>query len=299
MESPGPIKIPVYKRRELIRNDKNKNILNSSDYKLLVSADIHNFLSDDTFFFRNMDLKALIGFRSLHVCILNRLDITFYCLDLIFILKCVLIVPVDIIVPVTFIISFVVKVRVPNIQSSRMVMDLTISENRSTFWLIQVLGIRWMTNGLYMIPLNLIQKRTYKNLKTGLTEAVQTGTGQLNGIPIAIGVMDFQFMGGVYGIRSRRENTRLIEYAAINFYLFFYYFMFNSYIPYTGGVTASLWYVKSIEQTLNRQYLKVQKRTEYLFDKGLCRSIYQCSEELFLFTAVFFESKLTPAEVLK
>ncbi|KAJ4700141.1 Acetyl-coenzyme A carboxylase carboxyl transferase subunit beta, chloroplastic [Melia azedarach] len=32
--------------------------------------------------------------------------------------------------------------------------------------------------------------------KTGLTEAVQTGTGQLNGIPIAIGVMDFQFMGG-------------------------------------------------------------------------------------------------------
>ncbi|XP_030930660.1 uncharacterized protein LOC115956410 [Quercus lobata] len=35
--------------------------------------------------------------------------------------------------------------------------------------------------------------------KTGLTEAVQTGTGQLNGIPIAIGVMDFQFMGGSMG----------------------------------------------------------------------------------------------------
>ncbi|KAK2965079.1 hypothetical protein RJ640_012553 [Escallonia rubra] len=28
--------------------------------------------------------------------------------------------------------------------------------------------------------------------KTGLTEAVQTGIGQLNGIPVAIGVMDFQ-----------------------------------------------------------------------------------------------------------
>ncbi|MBA0694188.1 hypothetical protein Goari_004508 [Gossypium aridum] len=27
--------------------------------------------------------------------------------------------------------------------------------------------------------------------KTGLTEAIQTCTGQLNGIPIAIGVMDF------------------------------------------------------------------------------------------------------------
>ena len=32
--------------------------------------------------------------------------------------------------------------------------------------------------------------------KTGFTETVQTGTGQLNGIPVAIGVMDFQFMGG-------------------------------------------------------------------------------------------------------
>ncbi|KAL1188125.1 Acetyl-coenzyme A carboxylase carboxyl transferase subunit beta [Cardamine amara subsp. amara] len=31
---------------------------------------------------------------------------------------------------------------------------------------------------------------------TGLTDAVQTGTGQVNGIPVALGVMDFQFMGG-------------------------------------------------------------------------------------------------------
>lgn len=36
-------------------------------------------------------------------------------------------------------------------------------------------------------------------IKTGLTEAVQTGIGQLNGIPVAIGVMDFQFMGGSMG----------------------------------------------------------------------------------------------------
>ncbi|KAG8489187.1 hypothetical protein CXB51_017234 [Gossypium anomalum] len=34
--------------------------------------------------------------------------------------------------------------------------------------------------------------------KTGLTRAIQTGTGQLNDIPIAIGVMDFQFIGGVW-----------------------------------------------------------------------------------------------------
>ena len=35
--------------------------------------------------------------------------------------------------------------------------------------------------------------------KTGLSDAVQTGTGQLNGIPVAIGVMDFRFLGGSMG----------------------------------------------------------------------------------------------------
>uniref|UniRef100_A0A7N0V2Q5 CoA carboxyltransferase N-terminal domain-containing protein n=1 Tax=Kalanchoe fedtschenkoi TaxID=63787 RepID=A0A7N0V2Q5_KALFE len=53
--------------------------------------------------------------------------------------------------------------------------------------------------------------------KTGLTEAVQTGTGQLNGIPIAIGVMDFQFMGGSMGSAVGEKITRLIEYATKNF----------------------------------------------------------------------------------
>nr|UDP54240.1 acetyl-CoA carboxylase carboxyltransferase beta subunit [Paphiopedilum primulinum] len=49
--------------------------------------------------------------------------------------------------------------------------------------------------------------------KTGLTEAVQTGIGQLNSIPIAIGVMDFQFMGGSMGSVVGEKITRLIEYA--------------------------------------------------------------------------------------
>ncbi|MBA0867079.1 hypothetical protein Goshw_027015, partial [Gossypium schwendimanii] len=31
--------------------------------------------------------------------------------------------------------------------------------------------------------------------KIGLIEAIQTGTSQLNGIPIAIGATNFQFMG--------------------------------------------------------------------------------------------------------
>nr|YP_010834773.1 acetyl-CoA carboxylase beta subunit [Melastoma penicillatum]YP_010834858.1 acetyl-CoA carboxylase beta subunit [Melastoma sanguineum]WFQ82220.1 acetyl-CoA carboxylase beta subunit [Melastoma malabathricum subsp. normale]WFQ82305.1 acetyl-CoA carboxylase beta subunit [Melastoma penicillatum]WFQ82390.1 acetyl-CoA carboxylase beta subunit [Melastoma sanguineum] len=49
--------------------------------------------------------------------------------------------------------------------------------------------------------------------KTGLTEAVQTGTGRLNGISVAIGVMDFQFMGGSMGSVVGEKITRLIEYA--------------------------------------------------------------------------------------
>ncbi|KAG5576155.1 hypothetical protein H5410_056289 [Solanum commersonii] len=35
--------------------------------------------------------------------------------------------------------------------------------------------------------------------KTGLTEA-SSSIGQLNGIPVAIGVMDFQFMGVVWDL---------------------------------------------------------------------------------------------------
>nr|YP_010991594.1 acetyl-CoA carboxylase subunit beta [Strobilanthes dalzielii]WOX61987.1 acetyl-CoA carboxylase subunit beta [Strobilanthes dalzielii] len=53
--------------------------------------------------------------------------------------------------------------------------------------------------------------------KTGLTEAVQTGIGQLNGVPIALGVMDFQFMGGSMGSVVGEKITRLIEYAADRF----------------------------------------------------------------------------------
>nr|UDY68957.1 acetyl-CoA carboxylase beta subunit [Melicope lucida]UDY69215.1 acetyl-CoA carboxylase beta subunit [Melicope tahitensis] len=67
------------------------------------------------------------------------------------------------------------------------------------------------------------EEEPYKNridsyqTKTGLTEAVQTGTGQLNGIPIAIGVMDFQFMGGSMGSVVGEKITRLVEYAANQF----------------------------------------------------------------------------------
>nr|YP_010512152.1 acetyl-CoA carboxylase beta subunit [Myrocarpus frondosus]UXL83476.1 acetyl-CoA carboxylase beta subunit [Myrocarpus frondosus] len=54
-------------------------------------------------------------------------------------------------------------------------------------------------------------------IKTGLTEAVQTGTGQLNGIPVAIGIMDFQFIGGSMGSVVGEKITRLVEYATNQF----------------------------------------------------------------------------------
>nr|YP_010163053.1 acetyl-CoA carboxylase beta subunit [Millettia dura]QRI60845.1 acetyl-CoA carboxylase beta subunit [Millettia dura] len=74
-----------------------------------------------------------------------------------------------------------------------------------------------------MVSLDLIEfhseEEPYKDRidsyqrKTGLTEAVQTGTGQLNGIPVAIGIMDFQFMGGSMGSVVGEKITRLVEYA--------------------------------------------------------------------------------------
>ncbi|XP_021733089.1 uncharacterized protein LOC110699895 [Chenopodium quinoa] len=57
------------------------------------------------------------------------------------------------------------------------------------------------------------------HINTCLTEAVQTGIGQLNGIPIAIGVMDFQFMGGnIQSIRIELKEgiyTRRVLYLEI------------------------------------------------------------------------------------
>nr|YP_010731987.1 beta subunit of acetyl-CoA carboxylase carboxytransferase [Kalinella pachyderma]WDY12901.1 beta subunit of acetyl-CoA carboxylase carboxytransferase [Kalinella pachyderma] len=49
--------------------------------------------------------------------------------------------------------------------------------------------------------------------KTGLQDAIQTGTGMVDGIPVALGVMDFDFMGGSMGSVVGEKLTRLIEYA--------------------------------------------------------------------------------------
>ena len=49
--------------------------------------------------------------------------------------------------------------------------------------------------------------------KTGLVDAIQTGLGQLEGLPVALGIMDFRFMGGSMGSVVGEKLTRLIERA--------------------------------------------------------------------------------------
>jgi acetyl-CoA carboxylase carboxyl transferase subunit beta len=49
--------------------------------------------------------------------------------------------------------------------------------------------------------------------KTGLEEALVTGDGKLNGIPVALGITEFAFMGGSMGSVMGEELTRLIEFA--------------------------------------------------------------------------------------
>lgn len=67
--------------------------------------------------------------------------------------------------------------------------------------------------------LEFVDEQAYKDrlednqARTGLTDAVQTGIGELNGTLVALGVMDFQFMGGSMGSVVGEKLTRLIEYA--------------------------------------------------------------------------------------
>ncbi|WP_414546204.1 acetyl-CoA carboxylase, carboxyltransferase subunit beta [Nostoc sp. CCY0012] len=49
--------------------------------------------------------------------------------------------------------------------------------------------------------------------KLGLVDAVKTGLGEINGLPMALGVMDFRFMGGSMGSVVGEKLTRLIEQA--------------------------------------------------------------------------------------
>jgi acetyl-CoA carboxylase carboxyl transferase subunit beta len=66
-------------------------------------------------------------------------------------------------------------------------------------------------------PLGFKDRKAYSDrlretqAKTQLSDAVQTGIGQLDGLPVALGVMDFRFMGGSMGSVVGEKLTRMIE----------------------------------------------------------------------------------------
>nr|YP_009313425.1 Acetyl-CoA carboxylase, carboxyl transferase subunit beta [Galaxaura rugosa]SCW21679.1 Acetyl-CoA carboxylase, carboxyl transferase subunit beta [Galaxaura rugosa] len=68
-------------------------------------------------------------------------------------------------------------------------------------------------------PLGFVDQKLYSRrlqdmkFKTGLQDAVQTGLGKISNIPVALGIMDFRFMGGSMGSVVGEKLTRLIETA--------------------------------------------------------------------------------------
>lgn len=68
-------------------------------------------------------------------------------------------------------------------------------------------------------PLDFVDTESYKerikkaNDKTGLNEAVITGTGKIDGIKVATAVMDFEYMGGSMGSVVGEKVTRMMEEA--------------------------------------------------------------------------------------
>ena len=71
-------------------------------------------------------------------------------------------------------------------------------------------------------PLVWTDKRSYPakvdadRLKSGLSEAIVVGTGEIAGKPLALGIMDFSFRGGTMGSVVGERLTRLFEHALLH-----------------------------------------------------------------------------------
>jgi len=85
----------------------------------------------------------------------------------------------------------------------------------------------WVEMDDHLLPTDPLQFRDRKPYtdrlrdmqeKTGLTDAVKTGLGEINGLPIALGVMDFRFIGASMGSVVGEKLTRLIEQATQRHY---------------------------------------------------------------------------------
>nr|YP_009393633.1 acetyl-CoA carboxylase carboxyl transferase subunit beta [Caloglossa beccarii]ARW62195.1 acetyl-CoA carboxylase carboxyl transferase subunit beta [Caloglossa beccarii] len=79
-----------------------------------------------------------------------------------------------------------------------------------------------LNNSLSSIdPLGFFDKKLYRKrlydtkIKTGLSDAIQTGIASIGKIRVACGIMDFRFMGGSMGSVVGEKLTRLIEHSTI------------------------------------------------------------------------------------
>ena len=71
-------------------------------------------------------------------------------------------------------------------------------------------------------PLNFVDTKAYRDrlkatrAKTGLTDALTSGTGKLDGMPVTIAAMNFKFIGGSMGSVVGEKIARAIDHARLN-----------------------------------------------------------------------------------
>ena len=71
-------------------------------------------------------------------------------------------------------------------------------------------------------PLNFVDTKAYSDrlkatrAKTGLTDALTSGTGNLDGMPVTIAAMNFKFIGGSMGSVVGEKIARAIDHARLN-----------------------------------------------------------------------------------
>lgn len=71
-------------------------------------------------------------------------------------------------------------------------------------------------------PLKFVDTKAYSDrlkatrAKTGLTDALTSGTGNLDGMPVTIAAMNFKFIGGSMGSVVGEKIARAIDYARLN-----------------------------------------------------------------------------------
>nr|YP_010290529.1 acetyl-CoA carboxylase carboxyltransferase beta subunit [Centrolepis aristata]ULQ64474.1 acetyl-CoA carboxylase carboxyltransferase beta subunit [Centrolepis aristata] len=94
--------------------------------------------------------------------------------------------------------------------------------------------------------------------EAGLPDAIQTGIGQLKSLSIAIGVMDFQFIGGSMGSVVGEKITRLIEHATNNFLPLIILCASGGARMQEGGL--SLMQMGKISSVLNKYFLTTKNK---------------------------------------